>query len=84
MVLAAAGAHAEAVELQTQAIFESLKGAEGTEVLQRRPELQANLERYRRNESAAAALTLVDPLLQRSRLRAGELRAEPTEGSVQD
>lgn len=84
MVLAAAGAHAEAVELQTQAIFESLKGAEGTEVLQRRPELQANLERYRRGEPAAAALTLADPLLQRARLRPGELRAESTEGSVQD
>jgi len=58
MVYAALGRHDDAVDLQTQAIFEALKQA----TLEARPELQANLERYRNGEGAERAYAATDPV----------------------
>lgn len=59
MVYAALGRFPEAIDLQTQAIFEALK----TGRLERRPGLQANLERYRDGRPAERAFRSEDPLL---------------------
>jgi tetratricopeptide (TPR) repeat protein len=58
MAYAAVGRHDDAIELQTQAIFEALK--DGT--LQARPELQANMQRYRAGQMAERAFAETDPV----------------------
>lgn len=58
MAYAAAGRADDAVDLQAQAIFEALKNG----MLEGRPELQANMQRYREGQGAERAYTPSDPV----------------------
>jgi tetratricopeptide (TPR) repeat protein len=64
MAYAATGRFADAVELQMQAIFEALKTGD----LPQRPDLRRNLERYEREEPAAAAYAPEHPLFRARKL----------------